>query len=47
LPAHCIQNGFDFAAVPDEIQDLNGFEKVFTQRAKAFQVVTKMKAVSK
>ena len=47
LPARCVQNGFDFEVVPDEIQDLNEFEKVFTQRAKAFQVVTKMKTVSK
>jgi len=47
MPARCIQNGFDFEVVPDEIQDLNKFEKVFTQQVKAFQVVTKMKTVSK
>lgn len=46
MSVHCTQNGFDFEVVPDEIQGLNKFEKVFTQRGKVFQVVTKMKTVS-
>ena len=46
LPARCILNGLLFENVPMEIAQLNQYEKVLIQRAKAFQVVTKMKTVA-
>ena len=46
LPARCILNGLLFENVPIEIAQLNQYEKVLIQRAKAFQVVTKMKTVA-
>ena len=46
LPARCILNGLLFEDVPEEIAQLNQYEKVLIQRAKAFQVVTKMKTVA-
>ena len=46
LPAWCILNGLLFENVPIEIAQLNQYEKVLIQRAKAFQVVTKMKTVA-
>ena len=46
LPARCILNGLLFKNVPIEIAQLNQYEKVLIQRAKAFQVVTKMKIVA-
>ena len=46
LPALCILNGWLFENVPIEIAQLNQYEKVLIQRAKALQVVTKMKTVA-
>ena len=46
LPARCILSGLLFENVPMEIAQLNQYEKVLIQRAKAFQVVTKMKTVA-
>ena len=46
LPARCILNGLLFEEVPSEIAQLNQYEKVLIQRAKGFQVVTKMKTVA-
>ena len=46
LPARCILNGFSVGKVPAEIAELNQYEKVLIQRAKAFQVVTKMSTVA-
>ena len=37
LPARCILNGLLFENVPIEIAQLNQYEKVLIQRAKAFQ----------
>ena len=46
LPARCILNGLSVGKVPAEIAELNQYEKVLIQRAKAFQVVTKMSTVA-
>lgn len=46
LPPRCILNGMHFKPIPDCISALNDFEIVFIQRAKAFQVLTRMNAVS-
>ena len=45
LPARCILNGLCFHAIPKEISDLNEYEKLLIQRAKAFQVVLRMNPV--
>ena len=42
LPSPCILNGFTFGEQPKEIYNLDSYEKHSIQRAKAFQVVTKM-----
>ena len=42
----CMLNGLCFDAVPTEIVQLNQHERVFIQRAKAFQVVMKMQTVA-
>lgn len=47
LPAICILNGLYVYHQPEEIASLNTFEKVLIQRAKAFQVVTRMDTVRK
>ena len=48
LPPRCILNGLDFGgAVPEEIKLLNTYEKVLIQRAKCFQIVTRMGTVAK
>ena len=39
-------NGLSFKSVPTEILQLNQHERVLIQRAKAFQVVTKMQTVA-
>ena len=46
LPARCMLNGLMFDEIPKEIHHLNDYEKVLIQRAKAFQVVLKMKPVA-
>ena len=46
LPARCVLNGLSVGKVPAEIAELNQYEKVLIQRAKAFQVVTKMSTVA-
>ena len=46
LPPRCILNGLSVGKVPAEIVELNQYEKVLIQRAKAFQVVTKMSTVA-
>ena len=45
LPARCILNGLCFNAIPKEISNLNECKKLLIQRAKAFQVVLRMKPV--
>ena len=45
LPARCILNGHCFHPIPKEISDLNEYEKLLIQRAKAFQVVLRMNPV--
>ena len=42
IPSRCMLNGLSFDNVPSEIIHLNQHERVLIQRAKAFQVVTKM-----
>lgn len=46
LPSRCILNGLLFESIPAEIAQLNQYEKVLIQRAKAFQTVTKSKTVT-
>ena len=46
LPARCILNGLSVGKVPAEIAELNQYEKVLIQCAKAFQVVMKMHTVA-
>ena len=45
VPSRCMLNGLSFESVPTEIIQLNQHERVLIQRAKAFQVVTKMHTV--
>lgn len=44
-PPTCVLNDLEFEPVPDCISSLNEFEKLFIQRAKAFQVVARMDSV--
>ena len=46
IPSRCILNGLSFENVPNEVSQLNQHERVLIQRAKAFQVVTKMQTVA-
>ena len=46
VPSRCMLNGLSFESVPAEIIQLNQHERVLIQRAKAFQVVTKMRTVA-
>ena len=46
IPSRCVLNGLSFESVPKEILQLNQHERVLIQRAKAFQVVTKMQTVA-
>ena len=46
LPSRCMLNGLLFGPVPTEISELNHYEKILIQRAKAFQLVTKTKTVA-
>ena len=46
IPSRCMLNGLSFDNVPSEIIHLNQHERVLIQRAKAFQVVTKMQTVA-
>ena len=46
MPSRCLLNGLSFQSVPIEILQLNQHERVLIQRAKAFQVVTKMGTVA-
>ena len=46
IPSRCVLNGLSFENVPIEILQLNQHERVLIQRAKAFQVVTKMHTVA-
>ena len=45
LPARCVLNGLSFHLIPKEISELNDYEKLLIQRAKAFQVVLRMNPV--
>ncbi|KAI5733727.1 hypothetical protein M8J76_015236 [Diaphorina citri] len=47
MPSTCVLNDLHYAPVPDEIKNLNNFEKMLIQRAKAFQVVSCMIPVGK
>lgn len=47
MPPRCILNGLDFGVVPEEIKVLNPYEKILIQRAKCFQMVTRMGTVAK
>lgn len=47
LPPTCILNNLDVGKVPEVMFDLNDYEKILIQRAKAFQVVQKMGTVAK
>lgn len=42
VPSTCILNNLDFGSVPPEIKNLNEFERILIQRAKAFQVIVRM-----
>ena len=42
LPSTCILNGLFVKDTPDEILNLNMYEKILIQKAKAFQTVVKM-----
>ena len=46
IPSRCMLNGLFFDNVPSEIIHLNQHEHVLIQRAKAFQVVTKIQTVA-
>ena len=46
IPSRCMLNGLSFNKVRREIIHLNQHERVLIQRAKAFQVVTKMQTVA-
>lgn len=45
MPSTCILNELQFESVPQCIAQLNEFEKLFIQRAKAFQVFARMDTV--
>ena len=45
LLARCVLNGLSFHPIPKEISELNDYEKLLIQRAKAFQVVLRMNPV--
>ncbi|XP_077272806.1 uncharacterized protein LOC143903224 [Temnothorax americanus] len=45
MPAYCVLNDRFVRDTPEEISSLNTFEKIFIQRAKAFQTVVKMGTV--
>lgn len=45
MPRTCFSNYLDFGRVPREIAELNEFGKIFIQRAKAFQVISRMDTV--
>ena len=47
FPPRCLLNGLQFGDVPEEISTLNNFEKIFIQRAKCFQSVTRMGTVAR
>ena len=47
LPPRCILNGLQFGDIPQEISELNAFEKILIQRAKCFQTVSRMGTVAK
>jgi len=46
IPSRCMLNGLSFQSVPTEILQLNQHECVLIQKAKAFQVVTKMQTIA-
>lgn len=46
MPPTCIlNNSLDVRPIPKEIAELNEFEKILIQRAKAFQVIARMDTV--
>ena len=47
LPPRCTLNGLQFGNIPQEISNLNAFEKILIQRAKCFQTVNRMGTVAK
>ena len=47
MPPTCVKNKLYVEEMPKEISALNEYEKMFIQRAKAFQVVQRMETVSK
>ncbi|XP_065892428.1 uncharacterized protein [Dysidea avara] len=47
LPPRCILNSLQFGDIPQEISQLNAFEKILIQRAKCFQTVSRMGTVAK
>ncbi|CAG4976487.1 unnamed protein product [Parnassius apollo] len=46
LPAACVLNDLQVSTVPPQIAELNDYEKILIQRAKAFQVVMLMNPVA-
>ncbi|KAF8792848.1 hypothetical protein HNY73_004397 [Argiope bruennichi] len=46
LPAACFLNDLHVSTVPPQITELNDYEKILIQRAKAFQVVMQMNPVA-
>ncbi|XP_066599998.1 uncharacterized protein [Prorops nasuta] len=42
MPPTCILNNLDARKVPEEIENLNDYERILIQRAKAFQTVLRM-----
>ena len=46
LPSVCILNNLHEQEVPQELLNLNDYEKILIQRAKAFQVLQKVRPVS-
>lgn len=47
LPSMCILNNLFTPTMPQELADLNNFEKVLIQRVKAFQTIVKLDTVAK
>lgn len=47
MPSTCVLNDLYVSAIPPEISQLNEYEKILIQRAKAFQALISMKPIGK